>query len=159
MKTRLAVSVLLLIAFASIAAFYVQAQSSSPSGPVQLLRSPPWPPSPDNIFNLADSAVSFAAGERKSVFAVPADTWLVITDAAAFSATNITLAEHDLTSNHDTLKIPEPILRADYGWHLPPLSNSYGLGLTFRPGTQVMLQNTGTESVNVNFFFLGYFVR
>lgn len=120
-----------------------------------------WPPRPENIFNQADpTGPTVAAGSAFDIFTVPADKWLVITDLAVTAGIGeidgVLLAER--VGGIDHLKIHDPLFgdRTDMVAHL---SNAFGLGVTFRPGSTVRLVNRGAVTTQINYSIIGYLVN
>jgi hypothetical protein len=96
------------------------------------------------------SFVALPPGGTVTVATVPANRWLVITDYDQVNGFNVDLVEN--LAGVITVK------RHDMG-NLEGEDRFHSwVGLSFAPGSQVVLRNRGTFNVGVNYHLAGYWV-
>jgi len=128
----------------------------------------PWlGPKTNDIFSVAASRITLAAGQSLVIATVPSDKRLVVTAAAIDDfggyATNVEVDEVDATGT-SVVKLPAGLVyRAAAGGY--PCNNEAGatghgdgLGALFGPGTNVVIKNTdpGTGTSPLSYFVAGY---
>lgn len=151
------------IALLSVTSIAFSLRAQAPAGPAR-----GWPPLPQNIVNLSGTTGLIEAGGKAEVYSVPSDRWLVLTDLRwADEGNNITsaiLSEETPTGLIDKTGLAYPFSSSlvGSGAHFgsvassPPLEHS-GVGLTFRPGSKVIVRSQdGSALGSVSFMMCGY---
>jgi hypothetical protein len=136
---------------------------SAPQGPPPPVR-PVWPPHASNILNLDSTSVanpngyvSLNPGTSVMVYTVPSDRYLVLTDfeITEIGANMISLFEDANGSTtvkrgfYFNQRLPQTALQPYHS----------AVGLTFAPGSSVVLRNTTTQGqqTGVAYTMTGYF--
>jgi hypothetical protein len=137
--------------------------TSATQGPPPPVR-PVWPPHASNIFNL-DSAsaaapsggITSGAGSSTVLYTVPSDRYLVLTDAE-ITANNSGPTEVSLVEDLGgvvTIK-RGPSWNQQASTYQPVQGLHSSVGLTFAPGSQIALRNSGVQC-QVMYTLTGYF--
>lgn len=115
-----------------------------------------WPPPPSDIVNL-NGFYSMSAGGSQVLFTVPANQWFVVTDAEILWHTGASIDLCEDAGGTITLK------RSSWfnGWEGHAASVTAGpyrsaVGLSFAPGTKVVLVNPQSQGENGEFHLTGY---
>jgi hypothetical protein len=125
---------------------------------------PYFAPRPEAMFSAASGPFSLGKSAEITVTTVPSDKWLVLTDASLGeqSPGDVDILERDSTGA-DTLKVPAALWAEIVASYVSPtpqsIGHSGGHGVTFRPGTSVVLKNTGYGTTSYGFLLVGYFVE
>jgi len=125
---------------------------------------PYFAPRPEAMFSAASGPFSLGKSAEITVTTVPIDKWLVLTDASLGeqSPGDVDILERDSTGA-DTLKVPAALWAEIVASYVSPtpqsIGHSGGHGVTFRPGTSVVLKNTGYGTTSFGFLLVGYFLE
>jgi hypothetical protein len=125
---------------------------------------PYFAPRPEEMFSAASGPFLLGAAAEITVTTVPSDKWLVLTDACLGepSIGDVDILERDSTGA-DTLKVPAALWAQASASFVNPMPQSIGHsgghGVTFRPGTSVVLKNTGFGTNSYGFMLVGYFLE
>jgi hypothetical protein len=106
----------------------------------------PWPPPRQSIVNLMGST-NPASGQSTTVYTVPTDRWLTITEAKAIT-TSGSSGQFEWQEVHGgvvTKKMGHPFTVPEPAWGTAGVNRSASpeIGWTFRPGSQVVFFNEG----------------
>ncbi len=111
-----------------------------------------WPPPPQMMWCLAVSQIpSIPPGQSISAFVVPSDRYLVVTEAS-FGSSSIGAQLEERLAGVDTLKLDDMHFAGQ-------VSSSFGLGVVFRPGAELVCRNTSAIAGSGYYKFIGYFVK
>jgi len=143
MKAALVIAASALL-FASVKPALSPAQSFS-----QL--SPGWPPPPEAMFNFHGKNIELAGGdylvspgEKQVIYTVPADRWLIVTNADWMTCQYPLLFLLERVANVETVKanLSPGDSSCPYGGNL---DSAGPVGLTFRPGSEVVVWNASSN--------------
>lgn len=137
--------------------------SPAPQGPPPPTR-PAWPPRASNIFNLDSTSVanpngyvSLNPGTSVVVYTVPNDRYLVLTDVEISDIGPMMISLFEDANGSTTVKRGFFFNRMLTQTAVQPYHSA--VGLTFAPGSSVVLRNTTTQGqqAGVAYTMTGYF--
>ena len=126
-----------------------------------------WPPHPSAMWQWLNPVEfqELAPGEEVVLVTVPADSFLVINGGTWSNNTHYLIQLIERSGAGDLMKLHRDLLGPIFGTQAPGTNyaGGYGpMGMTFGPGSQVIVKNTNTGSNPLRLYqtnLFGYFVR
>ncbi|MBL8802947.1 MAG: hypothetical protein JNN27_13170 [Planctomycetes bacterium] len=160
MQIKVTASLLLALGFVSAVAWLFASRADARLAPLPQVSSSGLPaPRSMVVFDSLNDApagfngqIDFAVNASFTVVTVPANRWLVITDFDIVTSGSIDLVE-DLAG---VLTVKRQALAFVSGGGSDSFHSS--VGLSFAPGSQVVLRSRTTNSTSARYHFAGYWV-